>query len=242
MEVHKAIGSDIAMLLDDCPQHDEKPAEVKEAVHRTVKWARRGLEHGRKIGVPQIFAITQGGKDLELRQWCTDKLNELDPDGFGIGGLSIGETKEEMIGILKETTHVLPEEKPRYLMGVGSVNELLNSIGMGIDIFDSTFPTQCARHGTIFTQEGRYNMRGQKLETDDRPLDETCDCEVCKNYTRAYINHLLREKEMLGMRLASIHNLAFILNLARKARESILNGCFEEFRESVTQKVLVKIA
>lgn len=231
MEIQKAIGSDIAMLLDDCPPFDAKNKKIKESTERTVQWAKRGIKHGRMLGVPKIFVIVQGGTDFELRKWCTEKLRELDPDGFGIGGLSIGEPKPEMLNILSQTTHLLPEDKPRYLMGVGSVNELFDSIALGIDIFDSAFPTQCARHGTIFTANGRYNMRGLKFENDLRPLDENCSCHACKNYSRAYINHLLREKEMLGMRLASIHNLYFILNIVRKIRESILEGTFNEFRK-----------
>lgn len=233
MEIQKAIGSDIAMLLDDCPPHDAKHSKVKESVERTILWARRGIRRGRELGIPKIFAITQGGTDFELRKMCTDNLVELNPDGFGIGGLSIGESKEKMIQILAESTHLLPNEKPRYLMGVGSPVELLNAIALGIDIFDSALPTQCARHGTIFTSNGRYNMKGLKLEMDDRPLDENCACEVCKMYTRAYINHLLREKEMLGMRLASIHNLFYILELVRQARKAILSGTFQEFKKRI---------
>lgn len=231
MDMQKTIGSDIAMLLDDCPTHDAGMKKTMESTERTIAWAKRGIEHGRKIGVPQIFAITQGGTDFDLRHRCIAELKKLEPDGFGIGGLSIGESKEAMIQILSDTTHLLPEEKPRYLMGVGSTKELLDSIALGIDIFDSTFPTQCARHGTIFTSEGRFNMRSQKLESDDRPLDSHCSCEICKNYTRAYINHLLREKEMLGMRLTSIHNLYFVLNLVRQARQAILDGTFDEFHQ-----------
>lgn len=231
MEIQRAIGSDIAMLLDDCPTHDAQHAKIKAETERTVRWAKRGVERGRAIGIPKIFAIVQGGTDFGLRQWCTNELKKLNPDGFGIGGLSIGESKGKMLQTLTETTALLPQEKPRYLMGVGSAKELLDSIALGIDIFDSAFPTQCARHGTIFTSQGRYNMRGQKLENDARPLDIKCSCEVCKNYSRSYINHLLREKEMLGMRLTSFHNLYFILNLVRGARAAILAGTFEEFKK-----------
>jgi queuine tRNA-ribosyltransferase len=240
MEIQKSLGSDVAMLLDDCPAHDAYLSTIRVTAERTVLWAGRGLRRGREIGVPQIFAITQGGTDFEMRRWCIEKLLQLDPDGFGIGGLSIGESKQDMMKILEETTCLLPREKPRYLMGVGSVNELLDSIALGIDIFDSAFPTQCARHGTIFTREGRYNMRGQRLETDFSPLDESCSCQVCKNYTRSYVNHLLREKEMLGMRLASIHNLYFILNIVRKARHAIIDGSFAEFRASFSNQKVVK--
>lgn len=233
MEIQKALGTDITMLLDDCPVYDAPKKKIKEATERTVLWAKKEIEYGRKLGLQNIFAIVQGGCDFELRKWCTEELKKLNPDGYGIGGLSIGESKEKMLKTLLETTSLLPEEKPRYLMGVGSVKELIECIAMGIDIFDSAFPTQCARHGTIFTASGRYNMCKAKLNEDERALDENCACKVCKNYSRAYINHLLREKEMLGMRLASYHNLYFILNLVRSAREAIVKGTFEEFRKSL---------
>lgn len=235
MDVNKALGSDVAMLLDDCPTHDVKKHKLMEEVQRTIDWAKRGINHGRKLGIPLIFAITQGGTDSEVRKWCTEELLKLEPDGFGIGGLSIGESKEEMIRVLNESTHTIPESNPRYLMGVGSIEEMLEAIACGVDVFDSVFPTQCARHGTIFATTGRYNMRKQKLETDKRPLDENCHCPVCKNYSRAYINHLLRVQEMLGMRLASFHNIYYILNIVRQIRLSILEGRFEEFQRSWTR-------
>lgn len=230
MDMQKALGSDVAMLLDDVPKHGAKPSEIREATERSVRWAKREIEYGRKIGIPQLFAITQGGLNRDLRTWCSQEMEKFDPDGYGIGGLSIGESKAEMLQILSESTHALPEHKPRYLMGVGSFQELLDAIATGVDIFDSTFPTQCARHGTIFTHDGRYNMRKQKLEEDDAPLDEKCKCPICQNYTRAYVNHLLREKEMLGMRLASIHNLFITLETVRSARAAIVAGEFEAFR------------
>src|SRR3989344_5259712 len=158
METQKALGSDIAMLLDDCPAHDADADKIKDVVERTLRWAKRGMARGRELDIPNLFAIVQGGRDLGLRKHCTEELLKLGPDGFGIGGLSIGEPKPEMIRILSETTRMLPEDKPRYLMGVGSVNEMLDSIALGVAVFDSVFPTQCARHGTIFTKEGRYNM------------------------------------------------------------------------------------
>lgn len=236
MDVQRMIGSDVAMLLDDCPFHDAAFEKIKDVTERTVRWAKRGMAHGRRLGIPKLFPIVQGGTNFELRKWCIEELLKLDPDGFGIGGLSIGEPKPEMMQILGETVHMLPDDRPRYLMGIGSVNELLDSIALGVDVFDSVFPTQCARHGTIFTKTGRFNMKGAKLESDHRPLDESCECPVCEKFTRAYVNHLLREGEMLGMRLASIHNLFFLLDLVRKARETILNGSFEEFRRERSLK------
>jgi queuine tRNA-ribosyltransferase len=230
MEVQKKIGSDVAMLLDDCPFHDATPEKVKDVVERTVRWAKRGMARGRELGIPHLFPVAQGGRNYDLRKWCIEELNKLNPDGFGIGGLSIGEPKPEMMRILSETTHMLPDEKPRYLMGVGSVNEMLESISLGVDVFDSVFPTQCARHGTIFTKQGRYNMKGAKLEGDFRPLDEDCQCPTCRQFTRSYVNHLLREGEMLGMRLASIHNVYFLLDLVRGAREAIQKGTFGDFK------------
>lgn len=233
MEVHKAIGSDIAMLLDDCPPHDAKKNKIEEAVARTIQWAKRGIAYGREISTCQIFAIVQGGTDPDLRKWCTEELANLKPDGFGIGGLSIGETNEKMMKILDESTHLLPKEKPRYLMGVGSADELLDSIALGIDIFDSAFPTQCARHGTIFTSQGRLNLKSTKFDKEDIPLDPACGCETCQRYTRPYLNHLLKEKEILGLRLASIHNLYYVLDLVRRARKAIIDGTFDAFRKKV---------
>ena len=238
MDVNQALGSDIAMLLDDCPMYDASLERICQAAERTVRWARRGIEQGRKLGLPKIFAITQGGTNFELRKWCTEKLLDLKPDGFGIGGLSIGEPKPQMMKILDETMRLLPQDSPRYLMGVGSVNEILDSIALGVDVFDSVFPTQCGRHGTVFVKEGRYNMKGQKLESDHRPLEEGCKCMVCKTFTRSYVNHLLRESELLGMRLVSIHNLYFLLDLVCQARAAILDGTFEEFRKERSLKDL----
>lgn len=235
MNVQHAIGSDIAMLLDDCPRHDAKKRKVVESIERTIGWAKRGIEHGRKLGIPHIFVIVQGGTDLSLRQWCTEALIQFKPEGYAIGGLSIGESKEDMMKILELSIPHLPQEKPRYLMGVGSSQELLNAIALGVDIFDSTFPTQCARHGTLFSSQGRYNLKGLEGKKEDVPLDEACGCEVCAKYSRFYIHHLLKEKEMLGMRLASIHNLYFILNLVRQARSAILNGTFDSFRKQLIQ-------
>lgn len=237
MEVQKAIGSDVAMLLDDCPAHDAPRDRVTEAIERTLRWAERGIRKGRELGIPLLFAITQGGTNLDFRKWCTEELEKLSPDGYGIGGLSIGESKEDMIRILDESTHLLPADKPRYLMGVGSAEELLTAVEHGVDIFDSVFPTQCARHGTIFTREGRYNMRGAKLERDDRPLDPSCGCWTCRTYSRSYINHLLRVKEMLGMRLTTIHNLHYMQSLVRRAREAILNGTYQAFRKEARAAV-----
>ncbi|MBI2119339.1 MAG: tRNA guanosine(34) transglycosylase Tgt [Elusimicrobia bacterium] len=237
MEVQKAIGSDIAMLLDDCPRHDAKKRKLVEAIERTIGWAKRGIEHGRGLGIPHIFVIVQGGTELDLRQWCAEALQNFKPDGYAIGGLSIGESKEAMMKILELSVPHLPQEKPRYLMGVGSSKELLNAIALGIDIFDSAFPTQLARHGTLFSSSGRYNLKGLAGKKENVPLDENCDCEVCVKYSRAYIHHLLKEKEMLGMRLASIHNLYFILNLVRKARSAILNGTFNSFKKEMEERL-----
>ncbi len=240
MDIQKALGSDVAMLLDDCPVHDSTPKKLRESTEQTVRWAKRGLEHGRALGIPNLFAIVQGGVDSELRRWCTDRLEEFDPDGYGIGGLSIGESKADMNQVLKESVDYLPKHKVRYLMGVGSVAEMLEAISLGVDVFDSAFPTQCARHGTIFTCAGRYNLRGTRDERDARPLDEGCTCPTCKHYTRAYINHLLREKEMLGMRLASLHNLHFLLNLVEESKKAIAAGAFAEFKAELLNAMVKK--
>lgn len=224
LEVQKKIGSDVAMLLDECPVHDADEKSLQAAVDRTLRWAKRGIAHGRKLEIPNLFVITQGGVNADLRRYCGEELAKLNPEGFGIGGLSIGESKEAMAEVLNATTHTLPEDKPRYLMGVGSIDEIRTAVASGVDIFDSVFPTQCARHGTIFSSEGRYNLKGEKLNRDREPLDPNCNCPVCLKYTRGYINHLHRESEILGLHLTSLHNVFFVLDAVRKIRSEILHA------------------
>jgi len=217
MEVQERLGVDIAMALDDCPPFPSPQERISLAVDRTIKWAFSCQGGGR-------FAILQGGIYKEERERCAKKLSQLNFDGFAIGGLCIGEPKEEMYEMVKATIPHLPEEKPRHLMGVGSPEDIIKCISLGIDIFDSAFPTRNARHGTVFTEKGRINLGRAKVKGD--VIQEGCECYTCKNFSLDYLNHLFKEKEMLATRLATIHNLHFINTLFAKAREAIKEGKF----------------
>ncbi len=231
------LGSDIAMVLDECPPHDASMKRVRRAVERTVRWAAEFKEaHDRKE--QGVFAIVQGTRFEGLREQCALDLVDMNFDGYGIGGLSIGESREEMLKAIEKTAPLLPEEKPRYFMGLGSPADLLDTIGMGIDVFDSALPTRNARHGTVLTMNGQYNIKRAEFRDDMRPLEEGCDCYACRHYTRAYIRHLFKEKEMLALRLLSIHNLRFNHRLMEKARESIIEGKFKEFRKEVAERIV----
>ena len=215
MEVQRNIGSDFFFALDDCPSYPYGKERVKKAVERTIKWAERCQGE-------RCFAILQGGVYEDLRRYCIEKILPMNFFGFAIGGLCIGEPKEEMHKIVDITTKILPKEKPRHLMGVGSPEDIIECVNKGIDIFDSAFPTRNARHGTIFTSKGKINLGKKKVKGD--VIDEECSCYTCKNFSLDYLNYLFKEKEPLGMRLATIHNLYFINDLMRKLREEIVEG------------------
>ena len=226
------LGSDVAMVLDECPPHDASIRRVRKAVERTVRWASEFRET-RNRGDQGVFAIVQGTRFEGLRERCAEDLVKMDFDGYGIGGLSIGESRDEMLTAIEKTAPLLPEEKPRYFMGLGSASDLLDTTGMGIDVFDSALPTRNARHGTVLTMKGQYNIKRAEFRDDMRPLEEGCDCYTCRNYTRAYVRHLFKEKEMLALRLLSIHNLRFNQRLMEGARDAIIEGRFREFRKSL---------
>lgn len=231
IEIQQSLGSDVAMVLDDCPPYESIYEHVRDSLSRTLDWAERCKKAHSGEG-QQLFAIIQGGVFEDLRRKGAEKLAELNFDGYGIGGLSIGEPKKIMLETLKHTVPLIPEEKPRYLMGVGSPAELLESISLGIDIFDSAFPTRNARHNTVYTESGKYSVTKGRFAQDFSPLEEGCKCYACRNYSRAYVNHLLRVYETLGMRLVTIHNLYSIQNLMREARKAIASGEFEEFKNN----------
>ena len=237
VETQVELGIDVAMVLDHCPNYGSTKEEVKLANSHTTSWAKRSLIELEQLSEnlsqpkPKLFAIVQGGLDIELRTWSAKTLTELEFDGFGIGGLSIGEPKEKMYEMLRCQVPLLPDDKPRYLMGVGSPQDLLESVALGVDIFDSVFPTRNARHGTIHTKIGNINVNRAPYSKQFTLLDEDCNCETCSNgFTRAYINHLLKNYSILGMRLATIHNLHFIQQLLQTARERIKEGTFIEFK------------
>lgn len=230
VEVQETLGSDVAMVLDDCPPYGSCHDYVGDSIMRTTDWAERSKK-AHKREKQQLFAIVQGGVFRDLREKSARSLAELDFDGYGIGGLSIGESKEEMFEILEYTLPLLPKEKPRYLMGVGSPSELLRSISMGVDVFDSVFPTRNARHNTVYTRNGSYNITRGKYARDFSPLEGDCNCYACQNYTKAYTRHLMVTYETLGMRLISGHNLHFLRELMRKARIAVLENRFSKFKD-----------
>jgi queuine tRNA-ribosyltransferase len=237
LETQVDLGIDVAMMLDHCPKHDSDPETVQAATEQTTAWGERSikkmteLEENTTVPLPQLFGIVQGGTDKRLRKWSAETLSGLDFSGFGIGGLSIGEPKEMMYEALSVQVPLLPDNKPRYLMGVGSPEDLLKSIALGIDLFDSVFPTRNARHGTIHTTNGNININRAPYSKQFSLLDEHCECYTCKSgFSRAYINHLLKNYSILGMRLATVHNLHFIQDLLQTVRERISEGTFCEFK------------
>ncbi len=231
MEIQNALGSDIMMAFDECPPYPATYEYMKASVERTSRWAARCLTAHARPEDQGLFGIVQGGEFEELRKQSAKDLVALDFPGYAIGGLSVGEPKDIMNRVLEFTTPLLPEDKPRYLMGVGSPDSLIDGSIRGIDMFDCVLPTRIARNGTLMTSEGRINIKNAKFERDFRPLDENCDCHVCKTYSRAYIRHLIRADETFGIRLTSYHNLHFLLNLMEQIREAIRQDRLGDFRE-----------
>jgi queuine tRNA-ribosyltransferase len=229
MQVHSSLGSDIALVLDDCPPHASQQDRLEVSVRRTTEWARRCAKA--KGDGQQVYGIVQGGTDLDLRKRSSEELSAIGFDGFGVGGLSIGESREEMFSAVDVCLSSLPSDKPRHLMGVGSHAEILEAISRGIDIFDSAFPTRNARHGTFYTQNGKFGIRKSPFSGKKEPLDEGCGCFTCQNYTASYVHHLFKEKEMLAYRLMSIHNLWNVIDLVDQSRKAIAENRFGEFKE-----------
>ncbi|AHK50001.1 MULTISPECIES: tRNA guanosine(34) transglycosylase Tgt [Bacillus] len=236
MEIQNALGSDIMMAFDECPPYPAEYDYMKRSVERTSRWAERCLEaHGRS-GEQGLFGIVQGGEYEDLRTQSAKDLVSLDFPGYAIGGLSVGEPKHVMNRVLEFTTPLLPKDKPRYLMGVGSPDALIDGAIRGVDMFDCVLPTRIARNGTVFTNEGRLNMKNAKYERDFRPIDEECSCHTCKNYSRAYIRHLIRCNETFGIRLTTYHNLHFLLHLMEQVRQAIREDRLGDFREEFFER------
>ena len=226
-----SLGADIIMAFDECPPYTDDRGAVEQAVERTHRWAQRCLQ-SKSRSDQALYGIVQGGGFADLRLRSAEFLTSLGFDGYAIGGLSIGEPKAITYSIVEQTAAALPADKPRYLMGVGSPEDLVESVSRGIDIFDSALPTRIARNGGIFTRRGRIIVRNADFRDRDEPLEEGCDCYTCRNFSAAYINHLFRCKELLVYRLATIHNLRFVLRLMDEMRGSIVQGGFQSFRES----------
>ncbi|MDP4200702.1 MAG: tRNA guanosine(34) transglycosylase Tgt [Bacteroidota bacterium] len=234
IEIERAIGADIIMPLDECPPSNARPDVIEQAVRRTIAWARRSMEHLAKTsgahGYEQsLFPIVQGGTDRVMREACARELIDLSADGYAIGGLAVGEPNETMYQVTDWTTDVLPAEKPRYLMGVGTPVDLLESIARGVDMFDCVLPTRNARNGQIFTRRGKLNMRNAKWKKDFSPIDEETNSYASKNFSKAYLAHLINSNEILGLTLATMHNVAFYEQLVQEARVRILNGSFSDW-------------
>ncbi len=237
------LNSDIMMILDDLVALPNTKERINLSIQRTTFWAKEAIKYhmeqkSKGIGVDQnIFAIIQGGIDKEFRRLSATQLCELeDYDGFAIGGLSVGELNNEMYDTVEWTTSFMPHNKPRYLMGVGTPEDLIENIHRGVDMFDCVMPTRNARNGTLFTTFGKINIKKACFKEDESPIDNECGCYTCKNYSRAYLNHLFRTKEITYFRLASIHNLYYYLDLMKKARIAILEDRWEDFRKEFYSK------
>ncbi len=230
MQIEEALGSDIAMVLDECPPPKDRGYN-EEALKRTHSWAIRCRNAHRRED-QALFGIVQGGIFPDLREASAKFVTSLDFQGYAIGGLSVGETKEEMYATLDATVPLLPEDRPRYLMGVGTPEDILEGVERGIDFFDCVFPTRVARNGTFLTHTGRLNIKNARFTDDLEPIEPGCTCYTCRNYSRAYLRHLFMAKETLGLRLATIHNIHFMEKLMADVRRSIKDGTFLEFKES----------
>jgi len=230
LEHQAKLGVDIAMLLDHCISPQSDYLHTKTAMERTHNWAIRSKAV--KTSTDQsVFAIVQGGIDHELRLESAKTLTEMDFDGYAIGGLSVGESKDDMYKTVLVTSIVLPKEKPRYLMGVGSPEDIVNCVDYGIDLFDCVLPTRVARNGSLFTKYGRINVNRSIYRYASDPIEESCDCYTCSRYSMAYLNHLFKAKELLGYRLATIHNLRYIMCLMEQIRNHIDSGTFDRFKQ-----------
>ena len=228
--IEEKLGADIIMSFDECIPYPASYEYAKKSTERTLRWAQRGKD-AHKREDQALFGIVQGGDYQNLREMCAKKLAEMDFPGYSIGGTSIGEPKEVCFRMIDYAVKYLPNDKPRYLMGVGSIDYLLGGIARGIDMFDCVLPTRLARHGALMTSSGRVNIRDAKYKEDFSPLDPKCDCYCCKNYTKAYLRHLYVCDEIFGKRLLSIHNIRFLIKLMEGAREAIKEDRFQEYMD-----------
>ncbi len=237
MQIQSALGSTIAMAFDECVENPAKRDYMQKSSERTIRWLKRCKEEMARLCAQKdavnpnqmLFGINQGGTYDDIRIENMKQIAELDLDGYAIGGLAVGETAEEMYHIIEAVEPYMPQDKPRYLMGVGTPVNILEAVHRGVDFFDCVMPSRNARHGHIFTSKGIINIMNEKYMTDDSPIDENCDCETCRNFSKGYIRHLFKAKEMLGMRLAVMHNLRFYNRLMENIRLALDEGRFEAF-------------
>jgi queuine tRNA-ribosyltransferase len=244
MAIQATLGSDIAMVFDDCPPHTSSPRELRAAVERTIRWAGECREQPRAPG-QLAFGIVQGGTNAALREECAKALTALKFDGYAIGGVSVGEPEPEMLRAIDMTEPFLPESQPRYAMGLGTPAQLVELVARGVDMFDCVLPTRVARNGTAFTRRGSISIKGGAYKSDFGPIEEGCDCFACRNFTRAYLRHLLNVGEILGLRMLSVHNTRMYLRTMEEVRAAIADGSFESYHRDFvstyvpTQKVLL---
>ncbi|AEV17237.1 Queuine tRNA-ribosyltransferase [Thermus sp. CCB_US3_UF1] len=235
LKVQEALGADIVMAFDECPPYPSPRAYLKASLERTLRWLERSLRAKTRPD-QALFGIAQGGTDPELRALSTRETVRFRLPGYAIGGLAVGEPKEAMFPMVALSTEILPEDRPRYLMGVGHPEDLVAAIGLGVDLFDSVYPTRTGRFGSALTLEGRINLKNARFLEDPRPLEEGCDCYTCQTFSRAYLAHLVRTGEMLGGILLSLHNLRHLHRLTEAAREAILRGEYGAFAQAFAQR------
>ena len=235
IQIEEDIGADIIMSFDECIPYPVTHEYAKRSTERTIRWAKRGLmAHKREDQA--LFGIVQGGEFQDLREMCAKELAALDFPGYSIGGTSIGEPKNVCFRMIEDAIHYLPTNKPRYLMGVGSLDYILGGIERGVDMMDCVLPTRIARHGALMTSQGRINIRKAQYKEDFTPLDPECDCYTCKHYTKAYLHHLFMCNEEFGKRLNSIHNIRFLIKVVEGARKAIQEDRFKEYEEEILRK------
>ncbi len=235
IKIQENLGSDIVMSFDECIGWPASYDYVKNSVERTIRWAKRGkdvFKHQNQI----LFGIVQGGEYEDLRRFCAEQLTNMDFDGYSIGGTSVGEDKKTMYKMVEYSTKYLPQNKIRYLMGVGDPIDIIENVMRGIDIFDCVSPTRLARHGHAYTWDGKINLKNSQYKEDFTPIDSECNCYACKNYTKAYIRHLINVKETFGARLLSIHNIYFLTQLTKEIRENIKINNLENYRDAFVRR------
>jgi len=231
IQFQESLGADIIMVLDECPAYDDSFEKVNRAMSRTHQWAQR-CQKCQKRSDQALYAIVQGGIFPQLRHQSAEYLTSLDFPGYAIGGLSLGEPKRVTLAMVEEMVALLPENKPRYLMGVGSPEDIIESVARGVDMFDSALPTRVARNGALFSWQGRHNIQNAAYRQMEEPVVPGCDCYTCRTFSAAYLHHLFNCDELLAYRLATIHNLSFINNLMYKIRSAIVNGTFSSLRDN----------
>ena len=238
IEIQHQLGSDITMIFDECVEYPATYDKAKKAMERSIDWALRSKNAFKKRDGYGIFGIVQGSTFKDLREISAQKLIEIDFNGYAIGGLAVGEGQKEMFEVLDYCVDFLPQDKPRYLMGVGKPSDIVGAVARGIDMFDCVIPTRSGRTGQAFVRDGVINIRNSKYRFDEKPLDEKCDCYACKNHSRAYLHHLVKSKEILGAMLLSEHNIFYYQDLMKDIREAIENKNFDDFHKNFIDKKL----